>query len=248
MSEPGGPQHATADGARLRLPPWPVLAAGGVVVALALGVALYLFQPWRVFTTRTVDEALPVAASPAPATTAVVPATTASPPPTTGPATTASPATTPAAPPATTAAPAATAAAPPATTAAPPAAQAPAPAVPEIVELARGDLISHEHSASGTARLLQLADGSRVLRIEGLDTSDGPDLRVWLTDAPVIEGRDGWFVFDDGRYVDLGELKGNVGDANYPVPPEADIEGLTSVSVWCRRFAVSFGAAELTPA
>ena len=229
MSEPGGPQHATASGARLRLPPWPVLAAGGVIVAIALGFALYLFQPWRVFTTRTVDEALPVAASPAAATTAPTPATTSAP------ATTAPPPTT-TAPPTTT------------TAAAPEPAAAPAPPVPEIVELARGDLISHEHETRGTARLLQLADGSRVLRIEGLDTSDGPDLRVWLTDAPVIEGRDGWFVFDDGRYVDLGDLKGNVGDANYPVPPEADIEGLTSVSVWCRRFAVSFGAAELTPA
>ncbi|MGF1647051.1 MAG: DM13 domain-containing protein [Kineosporiaceae bacterium] len=119
---------------------------------------------------------------------------------------------------------------------------------PATVELARGEFITHEHATTGTARLLRLADGSRVLRIEGLDTSDGPDLRVWLTDAPVIEGRDGWSVFDDGAWLDLGELKGNQGDANYPIPPEADIDDLTSVSVWCRRFTVSFGAAELAPA
>jgi hypothetical protein len=37
------------------------------------------------------------------------------------------------------------------------------------------------------------------LVLEDLATSDGPDLRVWLTDQPVLEGRDGWFVFDDGR-------------------------------------------------
>ncbi len=46
-----------------------------------------------------------------------------------------------------------------------------------------------------------------MLRVGNLDTSNGPALEVWLTDAPVLPGRDGWNVFDDGRYVSLGELK-----------------------------------------
>jgi hypothetical protein len=86
-----------------------------------------------------------------------------------------------------------------------------------------------------------------VLRLEDLDTSDGPSLRVWLADAPVIAGPGGWHVFDDGAVVDLGELKGNVGSSNYPVPPGADLGGLTSVSIWCERFGVSFAATELRP-
>ena len=65
--------------------------------------------------------------------------------------------------------------------------------------LASGEFISHEHGTAGTVRILELPDGSRVLRIEDLDTDNGPDLKVWLTDAPVIDGPDGWFVFDDGR-------------------------------------------------
>jgi hypothetical protein len=120
-----------------------------------------------------------------------------------------------------------------------------APAGP--VELFRGELISHEHASSGSVVVLGLPDGSRVLRLEDLDTSDGPLLKVWLTDAPVIEGRDGWFVFDDGAVVDLGELKGNIGSSNYPVPADADLSRLTSVSIWCERFAVSFAAAALQP-
>ena len=115
----------------------------------------------------------------------------------------------------------------------------------EPVVLAAGAFISHEHSTSGAARVLELADGTRVLRFEGLDTSNGPDLRVWITDAPVIQGRDGWFVFDDGAYVDLGPLKGNKGSQNYVLPAGVDLETLTSVSIWCQRFRVSFGAAEL---
>ncbi|CAL9578070.1 DM13 domain-containing protein [Streptomyces sp. enrichment culture] len=111
--------------------------------------------------------------------------------------------------------------------------------------LATGEMISHEHPTTGTVRVLALPDGSQVLRIEGLDTDNGPDLHVWLTDAPVIDGEDGWQVFDDGAYVSLGKLKGNKGDQNYALPAGTDLSRYTSVSIWCDRFNVSFGAAEL---
>ncbi|MDG9717859.1 DM13 domain-containing protein [Streptomyces sp. DH24] len=112
--------------------------------------------------------------------------------------------------------------------------------------LAGGELISHEHATSGTVRLVRLPDGSHVVRLEKLDTSNGPDLHVWLTDAPVKEGRAGWHVFDDGEYVSLGRLKGNKGSQNYVLPADVDPAGFTSVSIWCDRFDVSFGAAELS--
>jgi Electron transfer DM13 len=131
---------------------------------------------------------------------------------------------------------------------APPTAAPVAPeAAAEPIVVARGELISHEHESSGSVVVLELPDGSRVLRLEDLDTSNGPDLQVWITDAPVIAGRDGWHVFDDGRHVDLGDLKGNIGSSNYPLPPEVDLAQLSSVSIWCQRFAVSFAAAELEP-
>ncbi len=109
--------------------------------------------------------------------------------------------------------------------------------------LSSGTFISHEHATTGTVQILQLPDGSRVLRIEDLDTSNGPDLKVWLTDAPVIEGRAGWGVFDDGAWVDLGPLKGNQGSQNYLIPADVDLAAFSSVSIWCDRFNVSFGAA-----
>lgn len=181
----------------------PVVLTGLVVAAVLLVVALSVFQPWKLFVDRTVDEALPVAVAPVVAPSA-------------------------------------------AGVAAAPVGSAPAaPSGP--VELARGELISHEHASSGAVVLLGLPDGSRVLRLEDLETSDGPQLEVWLTDAPVIEGRAGWHVFDDGAYVELGELAGNIGSSNYPVPADADLDDLTSVSIWCDRFDVSFAAAELRP-
>lgn len=121
-----------------------------------------------------------------------------------------------------------------------------APAGPQTI--ASGELISHEHTTTGTVKIVRLADGSHTLRLENLDTSNGPDLHVWLTDAPVTEGKAGWGVFDDGTYVSLGKLKGNKGDQNYAVPADVDLSGYTSVSIWCDRFNVSFGAAALAKA
>ncbi|MFE5893415.1 DM13 domain-containing protein [Streptomyces sp. NPDC056462] len=120
-----------------------------------------------------------------------------------------------------------------------------APSAPGPKTLAGGELISHEHATSGTVRLVRLADGSHVVRLEKLETSNGPDLRVLLTDAPVKEGTAGWRVFDDGAHISLGKLKGNKGSQNYVVPQDVDLSRYSSVSIWCDRFDVSFGAAEL---
>ncbi len=111
------------------------------------------------------------------------------------------------------------------------------------VELATGEFISREHETTGTARVLQLSDGQVIVRFEDFETSNGPVLVVWLSQN-TADGADDAF---DDRYFELGPLKGNVGDQNYVVPPEVDPTGWTSVVVWCDRFNVSFGAADLEP-
>jgi hypothetical protein len=111
-----------------------------------------------------------------------------------------------------------------------------------IEELGSGEFRSLEHGTKGRARIVELEDGSRFVRLEDLDTSDGPDLRVYLTDQPVS---DDWGVWDDGRYVDLGALKGNVGDSNYLIPEDVDPLDFRTVVIWCRRFTVGFGVAPI---
>ena len=106
--------------------------------------------------------------------------------------------------------------------------------------LAEGDFEDAEHGTDGVARILELADGRRFVRLEGLATSDGPDLHVWITDQP--SGGE-WGSYDDGRYVRLGELKANNGNQNYEIPADADLGGLASVVIWCDRFNVAFGTA-----
>lgn len=116
--------------------------------------------------------------------------------------------------------------------------------------LAEGDLISHDHPTAGKVKVVEMPDGSRVLRMENLNTSStsGQDVRVWVTDAPVKPGEAGARVFDDGAYVSLGDLKSNQGNQDYKLPANLDLDRYTSVSIWCDTFAVSFGAAPLTSA
>jgi hypothetical protein len=82
-----------------------------------------------------------------------------------------------------------------------------------------------------------------IVRFEGFSTSNGPHLVVWLSKNPALGPDD---AFDDD-YVSLGPLKGNIGDQNYAVPVEGDSTAYTSVVVWCDRFDVPFGAADLNP-
>jgi hypothetical protein len=119
----------------------------------------------------------------------------------------------------------------------------PAASVDTVVS--RGTFVSHEHSTRGTVSVVRRADGSRVLAIANLHTSNGPLLKVWLTDQAVT--KDGWHVFDDGAHLNLGGLKGNIGNQVYRIPADADLDVLHSVTIWCDRFDVSFGAAELRP-
>lgn len=200
------------------------------LTCVAVVVGLAAFEPWKLWVDKTVVEALPRVPIAAPVTEVVAAADPVAAQPVAAEPVAAEPVA---------AEPAEAVATP------PPTPQEAKNAEP--VELFRGTFITHEHGTTGIARVLRLADGSRVLRLEDLDTSNGPDLKVVLSDAPVLAGRPGWHVFDDDAHVKLANLKGNRGSQNYAIPAGVDLAALRSVSIWCDRFNVSFGAAALTP-
>ncbi len=47
-------------------------------------------------------------------------------------------------------------------------------------------------------------------------------------------------------FIDLGSIKGNVGNQNYEVPADTDLGKYRAVTIWCRRFGVNFATAPLT--
>ena len=117
------------------------------------------------------------------------------------------------------------------------------PDMPQVRVEASGEFISRSHPTNGTADVLGDGTGQRFLRFEDFRTDNGPDLNVYMSaappDAPVGQFTD--------VYVDLGDLKGNVGSQNYEIPRDLDLDVYSTVVIWCVRFSVVFGAAELVP-
>lgn len=109
--------------------------------------------------------------------------------------------------------------------------------------LATGRFRGIAHETKGSATLHRLADGKRVLRLTDFETSNGPDVHVYLVAAPDAKDND---TVRKAGFVDLGSLKGNQGDQNYDVAPDLDLDRYRAVTIWCARFNVNFGTAALT--
>lgn len=109
---------------------------------------------------------------------------------------------------------------------------------PVVVTEVAGSFVSREHETSGRALVLGDGSGQRFLRLEKFATSNGPDLNVYLVDSSTGDVSD---------FVDLGNLKGNIGDQNYEIPVGTDLSRYDTVIIWCVRFSANFGDAVLAP-
>lgn len=94
------------------------------------------------------------------------------------------------------------------------------------------------HQGAGTATIYELADGTKVLRFESFEVTNGPDLHVLL-----VPDNDPGSRVDITGYVDLGSLKGNIGDQNYDIPDDVDVSEYGSVVIYCQPFHVIFSIA-----
>jgi hypothetical protein len=90
------------------------------------------------------------------------------------------------------------------------------------------------HNTEGIAKVLTLSDGKTFLRLENLKATNGPDLYVYLSTSK-----------DASDIVNLGRLKGNIGNQNYEIPAETDLSKYNTVLIWCKAFSTLFGSAKL---
>ena len=109
-------------------------------------------------------------------------------------------------------------------------------------KLASGQFHSGAHETKGTATVFQLADGKKTLRLTDFATSNGPDVHVYLVAADDAKDND---MVTKAGFIDVGSLKGNIGDQNYDLPANADLTKYRAVTIWCKRFSVNFGTAPL---
>ena len=115
------------------------------------------------------------------------------------------------------------------------------PGAPQL--LASGEFRDADrfHKGSGKAKLYDIPGIGPVLRFEEFTATNGPDLHVLLATEPLPTNR-----HDLGEYIDLGSLKGNVGDQNYEIPEGTATERYASVVIYCKPFHVVFATATLS--
>lgn len=109
-------------------------------------------------------------------------------------------------------------------------------------KLASGQFRSLAHETKGTATVFQLADGKKTLRLTDFATSNGPDVHIYLVAANDAKDDD---AVTKAGFIDIGTLKGNIGDQNYELPANTDLGKYRAVTIWCKRFSVNFGTAPL---
>ena len=116
------------------------------------------------------------------------------------------------------------------------------PAANEWTMVAAGQFVGADnfHLGSGSAGIYQQGD-QRVLRFEEFSVTNGSDLHVILTKHPAPSGPSE--VGED--YVDLGPLKGNLGNQNYEIPAGVDLSEYQGVVIYCVPFHVVFATATL---
>ncbi|WP_316506255.1 DM13 domain-containing protein [Nitrosopumilus sp.] len=110
------------------------------------------------------------------------------------------------------------------------------PSAPAFSILKSGEFVGLVgHAAQGTAKIIQVGESENVfLRFENFEVTNGPDLRVYLTNS---EG-------DVKSGVHLEKLKGSKGDQNYSLA-NVDFEKYDAVVIYCQPFGVHFGQANL---
>lgn len=113
----------------------------------------------------------------------------------------------------------------------------------DVHTLASGMFHSVLHPTSGSATVYRLGNHMRILRLTNFRTSNGPDVHIYMVAED--DAKDSASVSRVG-FIDLGSMKGNIGDQNYALGPDVDLSKYRTVSIWCKRFAVNFGAAPLT--
>lgn len=108
--------------------------------------------------------------------------------------------------------------------------------------VASGAFHSVAHPTNGTATIYRVGDGSRILRFTNFKTANGPDVHVYMVAANDAKNSRG---VQRAGFIDLGQIKGNIGDQNYHFGADVDLSKYRAVSVWCKRFGINFGAAAL---
>lgn len=98
------------------------------------------------------------------------------------------------------------------------------------------------YTISGDVQVTQQG-GVRTLAFTDFSVTNGPDLFVYLVNEPQLDNESVKRAVEEDRFVNLGALKGNIGNQTYTLPEGIELEEGAVISIWCRRFSRNFGMA-----
>ncbi len=98
--------------------------------------------------------------------------------------------------------------------------------------LLQGTFKNGDHPTSGTAKLYRKGT-DHTLVFENFESDPGPDLRIYLAEDTKAK-----------NFVEIAELK-NTGSFFIELPSGTKPDNRMQVLIWCKRFSVLFGSAEL---
>lgn len=120
----------------------------------------------------------------------------------------------------------------------------PAMSSPATRIVAAGPFYGIDRTATGTAKLYALPDGTNVLRLEDFFVTATVDLQLRLTPVPAPHSTAD---VADAPFKNVAFLKATAGAMNFPVPSDIDVTKYGSLVIWCEMTHNAYGAAALAP-
>lgn len=108
--------------------------------------------------------------------------------------------------------------------------------------IAGGDFVKKKKKIRGTWQIEARADGNYIVFDEAFRTSNGPDLKVFLSPTAIADVKGKTAV--NGSVL-VGLLKSNKGAQEYRIPAGVNLDDFESVLIHCEEFTVLWGGADL---
>lgn len=105
--------------------------------------------------------------------------------------------------------------------------------IPENL-IAKGTFQSAVHTTSGVVKVYRDNNQKKILLLEDFKTDPGPDLRIYLAEDKVLT-----------NFIEVSDKVNTNGTYNVALPDNTDLKKQKYVLIWCKRFGVLFGSAEL---
>ncbi len=99
-----------------------------------------------------------------------------------------------------------------------------------------------DREGQGTAKLYELPDGSRLIRLEDFFVSINSDLELRLSELPNPRSTD---EVVKAPWKLVAPLKATVGNMNYEVPRDVDVSQFNSIVIWCEITRNAYAAAAI---